>query len=63
LPLAADGLHATYADLFTPLKVPALPFELRSIAILFELALGMSTVIVALLFAPALLAIVRTTKA
>ena len=42
LPLAADGLHTSYADLFTPAAVPAQPLELRSIAILFELALGLS---------------------
>jgi SagB-type dehydrogenase family enzyme len=42
LPLAADGLHATYADLFTPLAISARPLELRNLAILFELALGLS---------------------
>lgn len=42
LPLAADGLNTHYADLFTPLAVPAQPLDFRSIAILFELALGLS---------------------
>ena len=42
LPLAADGLNTPYADLFTPFAVPARPLDLRSIAILFELALGLS---------------------
>jgi SagB-type dehydrogenase family enzyme len=42
LPLAADGLNTPYADLFTPLAVPARPLELRNIAVLFELALGLS---------------------
>src|SRR5262249_17943790 len=42
LPLAADGLNTPYADLFAPLAVPARALDLRSIAILFELALGLS---------------------
>src|SRR6266700_3331764 len=42
LPLAADGLNTPYADLFTPLAVPARPLDLTSIAIFFELALGLS---------------------
>jgi SagB-type dehydrogenase family enzyme len=42
LPLAADGLRTPYADLFTPLAVSAQPLELKSVAILFELALGLS---------------------
>jgi len=42
LPLAADGLTTPYADLFTPLAVPVQPLDFRSIAILFELALGLS---------------------
>lgn len=42
LPLAADGLTTCYADLYTPLAVPARPLDLDSIAILFELALGLS---------------------
>jgi len=42
LPLAADGLNTPYADLFTPMAVPARPLDLKSIAILFELALGLS---------------------
>jgi len=42
LRLAAGDLNIPYADLFTPLAVPAQPLDLRSIAILFELALGLS---------------------
>jgi SagB-type dehydrogenase family enzyme len=42
LPLAADGLNTPYANLFTPLAVLPQPVDLRSIAILFELALGLS---------------------
>lgn len=42
LPIAADGLHTAYADLFTPSAVPAQPVELKSIGILFELALGLA---------------------
>jgi SagB-type dehydrogenase family enzyme len=42
LPLAADSLNTPYADLFTPLAVLARPLDLSSIAILFELALGLS---------------------
>jgi hypothetical protein len=42
LPLAADGLRTPYTDLFTTLAVPAEPLELKSVAILFELALGLS---------------------
>ncbi len=42
LPLAADGLNILFADLFTPLAVPAQPMNLKSVAILFELALGLS---------------------
>jgi SagB-type dehydrogenase family enzyme len=42
LPLVADSLNTPYADLFTPLAVPPLPLDLRSIAVLFELALGLS---------------------
>lgn len=42
LPLAADGLNALFADLFTPSAIPAQPLNLKSVAILFELALGLS---------------------
>jgi SagB-type dehydrogenase family enzyme len=42
LPLTADGLATPYADLFTSLAVPSQPLDLRNIAILFELALGLS---------------------
>src|SRR5262249_26310497 len=42
LPLAADGLATPYADLYTPSAVPARPLDLKSIAIFFELALGLS---------------------
>src|SRR5260370_28912994 len=40
--LAAGGLATRYADLFTPLAVSSQPLDLRNIAILFELALGLS---------------------
>jgi SagB-type dehydrogenase family enzyme len=42
LPLAADSLTTPFADLYTPLAVPARQLDLQSIAILFELALGLS---------------------
>jgi SagB-type dehydrogenase family enzyme len=42
MPLAADGLNTAYADLHTPGAVPARSLDLKSIAILFELALGLS---------------------
>jgi len=42
LPLVADGLATPYADFFTPLAVSTRPLDLRNIAILFELALGLS---------------------
>jgi SagB-type dehydrogenase family enzyme len=42
LPLAADGLHTAYGDLFTPSAIPAQPLELKSIGVLFELALGLA---------------------
>ena len=42
LALAADGLTTSYADLYTHVAVPARPLALESIAILFELALGLS---------------------
>jgi SagB-type dehydrogenase family enzyme len=42
LALAADRLTTPFADLYTPLAVPAQPLDVTSIAILFELALGLS---------------------
>jgi SagB-type dehydrogenase family enzyme len=42
LPLAADGLHSAYADLFTHGAISAEPLNLKGLAILFELALGLS---------------------
>ena len=42
LPLAADSLTTPFADLYTPVAVPVRPLELKNIAILFELALGLS---------------------
>jgi SagB-type dehydrogenase family enzyme len=42
LPLAADILTTSYADLYAPSAAPAWPPDLQSIAILFELALGLS---------------------
>jgi SagB-type dehydrogenase family enzyme len=42
LPLAADRLTTSYADLYAHLAVPARALDLESIAILFELALGLS---------------------
>jgi len=42
LPLAADSLITPFADLHTPVTVPARPLDLTNIAILFELALGLS---------------------
>lgn len=42
LPLAADGLHTTYAELFTPSAVLAQPLNVKSVGVLFELALGLS---------------------
>jgi SagB-type dehydrogenase family enzyme len=42
LPLAADGLIVSYADLYTPAAVPARPLDLESVSILFELALGLA---------------------
>jgi SagB-type dehydrogenase family enzyme len=42
LPLAADGLHTPFADLFTPAAIPAQLLNLTGVGILFELALGLS---------------------
>lgn len=42
LPLEADSLTTAYDDLFTPGAVSARPLDLHSIAVLFELALGLS---------------------
>jgi SagB-type dehydrogenase family enzyme len=42
LPLLADRLDAAYADLYLPGAVSAKPLERNSVAILFELALGLS---------------------
>lgn len=42
LPLAAAGLTTAYADLFRPGAVPARSLDRENVAILFELALGLS---------------------
>src|SRR5437763_16477854 len=42
LPLLADAVTATYGDLFIPGAVPPRRLELNSVAMLFELALGLS---------------------
>ncbi len=42
LPLTADGLATAYADLYTPGAVPARPPDRDGLAILLELALGLS---------------------
>jgi SagB-type dehydrogenase family enzyme len=42
LPLLADSLPTTYAELYVPSGVPARPVTVENIAILFELALGLS---------------------
>jgi SagB-type dehydrogenase family enzyme len=42
LPLAADALATPYADLYRPGGAPVRPVDLESVAILFELALGLS---------------------
>jgi len=42
LPLLADRLDAAYAELYFPGAVPAMPLERNSVAMLFELALGLS---------------------
>jgi hypothetical protein len=42
LPLLADGLSASWADLYTPGDVSPRSLDVNSVAILFELALGLS---------------------
>jgi SagB-type dehydrogenase family enzyme len=42
LPLLADRLDAAYAEVYLPGVVPAMPLERKSVAMLFELALGLS---------------------
>jgi len=42
LPLLADRLDTAYPDLYLPGTVPPVPLERNSVAILFELALGLS---------------------
>jgi SagB-type dehydrogenase family enzyme len=42
LPLLADRLGAAYAELYLPGAVTAMPLERNSVAMLFELALGLS---------------------
>ena len=42
LPLLADRLDAAYPDLYVPGAVPPMPLERNSVAMLFELALGLS---------------------
>jgi SagB-type dehydrogenase family enzyme len=42
LPLLADRLDATYSDLYTSGAIAPTPLELNSVAMLFELALGLS---------------------
>src|SRR5207247_11068040 len=42
LPFFAGELHTAYAELYFPGAVPALPLERNSVAMLFELALGLS---------------------
>ena len=42
LPLLADRLDVAYADLYSPGVVPAILLERNSVAMLFELALGLS---------------------
>jgi len=42
LPLVADGLEASYADLYHPGKITPQPLSLENIAALFELSLGLS---------------------
>ena len=42
LPLLADRLDAAYGDLYIPGAIPPMPLERNSVAMLFELALGLS---------------------
>jgi SagB-type dehydrogenase family enzyme len=42
LPLLADALRSTFADLYHPGRIPERRADLNSIAVLFELALGLS---------------------
>ncbi|HEX7513808.1 MAG TPA: SagB/ThcOx family dehydrogenase [Candidatus Methylomirabilis sp.] len=42
LPLLADGLDASYPAIYRPGAIPPLPLERTSVAMLFELALGLS---------------------
>src|SRR6185369_6739855 len=42
LPLLADALHTDYADLYRPGAVAPRRADVNSVAILFELALGLS---------------------
>lgn len=42
LPLTADGVAASYGDLFLPGTIAPRPMDLKSVAALFELALGLS---------------------
>src|SRR5206468_1506139 len=42
LPLLADGLATPYGDLYVPGAVAALPLGRDTVAVLFELALGLS---------------------
>jgi SagB-type dehydrogenase family enzyme len=42
LPLLGDRVDTTYADLYVPGAVPPRPLERNSVAMLFELALGLS---------------------
>src|SRR5207244_4305237 len=42
LPLLADAVTTTYADLFVPGAAPPRRLDVNAVAILFELALGLS---------------------
>src|SRR5438094_10611628 len=42
LPLLADALGACYGDIYIPVAARARPADVNSIAVLFELALGLS---------------------
>jgi SagB-type dehydrogenase family enzyme len=44
LPLVADRLEAGYAELYSPDAIATLPLQRNSVAMLFELALGLSAV-------------------